>query len=131
MPNVVMILAVVAGSAACAPQKSDGSPVVWALPETSVQRQAALQAATVLRDSLVANKVYPTFDNRCLGFELEAADNGTFDFAARFNQRLCGGDSPSNLLDRYRVVSANRVILRYDPSDGTYSAGECLNRKRQ
>ena len=75
----------------------------------------------ILQDFLVARKVYPHIEARCFGFELEAVNSDSFDFAARFNERRCGGDSPSNLLDQFRVRPATREVLLYDAPTGTFN----------
>jgi hypothetical protein len=103
--------------AACVTSQGRNRLVIWTYPDSLATREDVVQAATVLREVLVTRSVYPDIQRKCFGVELEQIGDGTYDFAVRFNEYVCGGDSPSNLLDRYRVASATGTVLWYDSAD--------------
>jgi hypothetical protein len=78
------------------------------------------QACEALVSRVVAAKLHPNVPKRCFWCELEASDDFSFQFALRFNQERCGGDSPSTLLDRFMVFKLSPVILWYDAAENRY-----------
>jgi hypothetical protein len=70
-------------------------------------------------------KLFPHIERRCFTCELEADGRESWDFAPRFDQAACGGDSASTLIDRYRVMhyrvtQRSPVILWYDTPEDRY-----------
>ena len=84
--------------------------------EPSLERRSdVVQAARTLHDALVAGGAYPHIQPRCLYYVLESIEGRDYDFAARFNQARRGGESPSNLLDRFTVREGQ--VLWHDTAD--------------
>ena len=100
---------------ACLSQRTD-RPVIWSEPASLAARDDVVQAATALEAILATRNTYPQIERKCFGFELENFRDGTYDFAVRFNQTLCGGTSASNLLDRYRITLATKTVWFFDPT---------------
>lgn len=109
-------------TAACRVPQAADRPVIWTNPESLATRKDVVEAADTLRQALVTRKVYPQVEPECLAFELAGTKDGAYEFAAKVNQLRCGGDSASNLLDRYRVVLRTRAVMLYDPTpeDGVW-----------
>ena len=78
------------------------------------------EACETLITRVVEAKLFPDIREECFFCELESKDGRTFEFALRFNQGKCGGDSPSTLLDRFLVCRGSPVILWYDSSEDRY-----------
>jgi lipoprotein-anchoring transpeptidase ErfK/SrfK len=108
--------------AGCLASETADRPVIRADSDSVAKRADVVQAAKVLRDALVAAKVYPRIERRCLAFDFEGVAAGSYDFAVRFNQPFCSGSSASNLIDRYRIDLARSTVLLYDPApaDGVW-----------
>jgi hypothetical protein len=71
--------------------------------------------------AIMLPKTTQTSSRSALDSDLEGMDKGTYDFALRFNEGVCGGNSPSNLLNRHRVVSGARTIFWYEPSEEQFT----------
>lgn len=85
--------------------------------EPSLERRTdVVEAARTLHSALVTAKAFPHVQPRCLYYDLMAADPRDHHFAVRFNQAKCGGNSPSNLLDRFAVIDGK--VLWSDTADG-------------
>jgi hypothetical protein len=93
--------------------------VIWAEPTSLGGRTDVVKAATVLSGEVRVRSLFPGIHAECVAYELEAIDRGQYDFAIKFNQRKCGGESASNLLDRARVLPKRDEVLWWN-SDGNY-----------
>ena len=109
--QLALVFAVAMGSA-CAGAR----PVISASEPSLERRSDVAQAARILHDALVAAGAFPHIQPRCLYYDLESARDRDYSFAVRFNQARCGGESPSNLLDRFSVLEGQ--VLWSDPADG-------------
>ena len=90
---------------------------ITALDPALERRADVVQAAQTLHDTLVGAKAYPHIQPRCLYYDLMAADpRNDYPFAVRFNQAKCGGNSWSNLLERFSVIDGR--VLWSDTADG-------------
>ena len=120
--RLLALVVTVAIGGACA-----GARPVISASEPSLQRRSdVVQTARTLDDALVAAGAYPHIQPRCLYYDLESAGHSDYSFAVRFNQAKCGGDSPSNLLDRFSVTDG-RVLWSDTADGGTLKAlGELL-----
>ena len=78
------------------------------------------EACEVLVERVFEARLFTAISRECLFCELEYNDDRTFQFALRFNNRKCGGDSESTLLDRFLICQRSPVILWYDSSEDRY-----------
>jgi hypothetical protein len=78
------------------------------------------EACQALIDRVVEERLFPYISKECFRCELERNTGRTFEFALRFNQAKCGGDSASTLFDRFLVCSQSPVMLWYDSANDRY-----------
>jgi len=83
---------------------------------TSAQRSAAQKLLAVLRNSHAFSTIRP----ECLLLEFEEDTKEHIQFAVRFDQSKCGGNSPSNLIDRFAVQKHSKSILYYDVTEDRF-----------
>jgi len=88
------------------------------------------EASTYLLERLRGDRAYPSIPARCLATELEASDDDSYDFALRYNQSFCGGNSPSTLIARFRVFQRSDVILYYTAAGPRYLSYEWFLKNR-
>lgn len=89
---------------------------ITALDPALERRADVVEAAQTLHDALMGANVYPHIQPRCLYYDVWGVSDRQYYFAVRFNQARCGGNSFSNLLDRFAVRSGR--VLWEDTADG-------------
>jgi len=100
----------------CATQRA--GQVAYAPGVSGISQQTG---ATILRERLVADRVWPHISPDCLYLEPEEETSKFLRFAARYDQGKCGGDSFSTLLDRFVVNREDGSLLWYNvPEDRDY-----------
>lgn len=76
--------------------------------QISVQR-----AESILLDRLKTDMAFPQIKSECLYAILDNESKFSFQFSVRFDQSKCGGNSASDLIDRFTVSKATGAILHY------------------
>ena len=103
---------------------------VAALQSTACQSPAPGQpltkesACAKLLERLKSENVYPHLKPDCLVCDEEGRYADQFEFAVRFDQVKCGGDSWSNLVDRFVVMRDTGEIRWYDVAEVQYYSFE-------
>ncbi len=121
--QLALVFTVVIGGACAAAR-----PAISAREPSLARRSDVVQAARTLHDALVAAGAYPHIQPRCLYYDLEGIDSRDYHFAVRFNQARCGGESLSNLLDRFTVSEGH--ALWHDQADSTLKPLSALLKRR-
>jgi hypothetical protein len=82
-----------------------------ARPVASIQQA---QAESILLARLREDRAFPNIKSECLYLVLDDQTSSYYQFSVRFDQAKCGGDSASDLLDRFVVMKANGEVKYYD-----------------
>ena len=112
-----VLLSLMATGSGVPVQEIEPSPVVWATPSKLEKRADVISAARLLAAEIRKRNWYPGVPPGCLAYDLESVKGGNYDFAIRFNQAKCGGTSPSNLMDRARVIKKTGEVLWWNESE--------------
>jgi hypothetical protein len=126
--TVVFVSLALLFSAGCVTTSVPPKPVSDSAEVTGPE--SADEASAYLLERLRLDHAYPSIPSRCLTTEFEGSDDDSYDFALRYNQAICGGESPSTLLDRFRVFQRSDVILYYTAAGPKYLSYEWFLKHR-
>ena len=93
---------------------------------TKSQKAAGVRLLMILQK----NRAYPTIKSECLLLEFEEETKEHIQFAVRFDQAKCGGNSPSNLIDRFAVQKPSNSVVYYDPAGPRFKSFKWFLRNR-
>ena len=88
-------------------------PLVIALCATQPPIELAA-AETILLTRLRKDQAFPNIKPDCLYAVLDNESHIEFQFSVRFDQAKCGGNSASDLLDRFVVTKLKGTIKHYE-----------------
>ena len=71
-------------------------------------------AETILLTRLRKDQAFPSIKPDCLYVILDNESHTEFQFSVRFDQEKCGGNSASDLLDRFVVTKLKGTIKHYE-----------------
>jgi hypothetical protein len=71
-------------------------------------------AETLLLKRLRHDQAFPQIRPECLYAVLDHETSAYFQFSVRFDQEKCGGNSASDLLDRFVVTKSSGLIKHYE-----------------
>jgi hypothetical protein len=72
------------------------------------------QAESILLTKLKHDRAFPSIKPECLYLVLDEQTPAYYQFSVRFDQSKCGGNSASDLLERFAVMKSNGKVKYYD-----------------